>query len=150
MRRPTLLAATVLLAAPLAGCSHRSSGTFPTEPPPHGGMLLTLPGGRGFAELLVEQPPARSGKDAGRDAVIVAYFLQGDRKSPLEPAPKDVRVAVASGPQVPLTPRPHPEDPSKAGQFASGVGKYGESGALSGELHADLGGEAVDLPFAIR
>ncbi|HWE36587.1 MAG TPA: hypothetical protein VG406_08475 [Isosphaeraceae bacterium] len=151
MKRLARRATPALLIALILGCS-RSPKTFPTDPPPHGGVLLTLPGGRGFAEVLLDQPPAQSSRDAGRNSVIVAYFLQADKKTPLEPPPTGVRVAVdpGGGQQVPLSPRPHPEDPSKAGQFASAVGPYGESGALSGELRADLDGEAVALPFSIR
>jgi hypothetical protein len=139
----------VLVAALFfGGCSSGgpSSGTsLPAAP--HGGQILELPGGKGFAELFTERgAPAKGAKAAPAKTRLLAYFYQPDGSTALTPAPSGVKVhlgAAESGKDVTLTPQTTP-----AGLFASEPGQFPD--ALRGQIDLTLGGESVQAPFMFR
>jgi hypothetical protein len=116
----------------------------------HGGEIMALPGGKGFAELLIDRgQPAKgaTGKLAkAAPTRLLAYFYQSDGSTALSPAPSDVKVhlgAADQGKDVTLAPQSAP-----AGQFASEPGEFPTE--LRGELNLTLGGEPVRAPFMFR
>jgi hypothetical protein len=111
----------------------------------HGGKILPLPDGKGFAELLVERGPPSKGATTGT-ARLLAYFYQADGTSVLAPAPSDVKVHLGSadsGTDVTLSAQTTP-----AGQFASAPGQFSDE--LRGQLELTLAGEALQAPFMFR
>jgi hypothetical protein len=138
----------LLLCSGLTACGcgapgSSSSAAMPTAP--HGGNIVPLPGGKGFAELVVERGAPSKGATAGTSR-LVAYFYQPDCTTVLAPPPSDVKVHLGSadrGSDVKLTSQTTP-----AGQFASERGQYPD--ALAGELALTVGGEPVQATFSFR
>jgi hypothetical protein len=139
-------AAVLTAATALAGCM-----SWAPAPPaqvmkgPHEGTAIRLPGDKGFVELVNEPPVDSRGRNVSTS--IVAYFLQPDGRSPLSPAPSDVRFEVApearKGAQtLPLAAAPKADDPAGAARFASKPGPY-DLAALRGQLAATVGGQPV-------
>jgi hypothetical protein len=130
----------------LAGC-----GSSPTELPvaksAHGGNLVSLPSGRGFAEILVESAaPGSGGRKAQIEPRVVAYFFQPDGTSEMNPGPTEVKVKVGTGEKsavVDLSPQP-----KEAGKYASEPGTYPDG--FNGQLDAKVNGEAVQVSFVLR
>jgi hypothetical protein len=135
----------------LCGCgAPGSSSSTPGLAAKHGGNIISLPNGKGLAELLIDRGPAqkavvgKAGK--GGTARLIAYFYQPDGSAPLSPPPSDVKVHLGSadkGQDVKLTPQTSPE-----GQFASEPGQYPDE--LRGQLELSLGGQPVEVPFMFR
>ena len=131
------------------GCSatgpSAASGSMPAAS--HGGNMLQIPGGKGFAELSIERGPAGKGSST-TPSRLVAYFYQADGTSALSPPPSDVTIHLgAEGGKdvkdVKLTAETKP-----AGQFASEPGQYPDE--LRGRLAVVLAGESVEIPFMFR
>lgn len=146
--RPRLLAPLVTAAAVLAGCGSQPS----PQPPavtrgPHDGSTIRLPGEKGFVELVNE--PEVDARQRGAATSVVAYFLQADGKSPLSPAPTDVKFEVGSeakkaGQSVSLAAEPKSGDPAGAARFASRPGPFSLD-SLRGRLTATLDGQPVSV-----
>ena len=109
--------------------------------------MLTLPGSRGFAEVLIDSGATDGGKSRTQSKTrIVAYFYQPDGTSELSPGPSDVKVKVGTAEKSPvldLSPLP-----KESGMFASEPGTFPDG--FRGELDAKLSGESVQIPFTIR
>ncbi len=139
----------LLLVPALIICGCNGAATTGMSPPAaqHGGNILTLPGGKGFAEILAERSPV--GKAVAKPAAkrrLLAYFYQPDGSTALTPAPSDVKVRLGSaetGQDVKLTPQPTP-----AGLFASEPGVYPDD--LRGQIALTLGGESIQADFMFR
>jgi hypothetical protein len=104
----------------------------------HGGTLLTLPGGKGFVELVVEPATPKSAKTPG---ALAAYFLKADGTGPIDPTPTGVTFTPERGKPVKLA--------AKGDHFVSEPGPYTPGRELSGELTADIGGP-VQVPVQTR
>jgi hypothetical protein len=92
----------------LVGCGG-SPAELPVAKSAHGGHLVTLPGGKGYAEIIVEAATAGGGRKAQVKPRIVAYFFQPDGTSELSPGPTEVKVKLGTGeksPVVDLSPEP--------------------------------------------
>ncbi len=124
------------------GGSSISSGDLPA--PQHGGQMLQLPGGKGFAELFVERSTVVKGAGAGTSRLL-AYFYQTDGTSALAPPPSAVKIRLGAegGKDVTLSSQTTP-----AGQFASERAQYPD--VLRGTLEFTLAGESVQAPFSFR
>ncbi len=124
---------TAVLASAIVGCG--GGGPAPGQLPPHGGTLVPLSGAGGFAEVVRDGPR------------VVVYFLDPDWK-PLSAAPSDVRLRLqgAGKKMVDLKPVDDP-DPAKSGGLAGAVP---DTGDVSGELSAKVGGKAVTAPINAR
>lgn len=144
MRRA--FAGLVLLSAFVgSGCGVVATSETALPAAQHGGNIVALPGGKGFAELVVDRGAPAKGK-AAPPARLLAYFYQPDGSSALTPPPSDVKVhlgAADKGTDVKLTSQATP-----AGQFASEPGQYPSE--LRGELELTLGSEPVQAPFIFR
>jgi len=129
----------------LVGCGG-SPAELPVAKSAHGGHLVTLPGGKGYAEIIVEAATAGGGRKAQVKPRIVAYFFQPDGTSELSPGPTEVKVKLGTGeksPVVDLSP-----EPKEAGNYASEPGTYPEG--FNGQLDAKVNGEAVQASFVLR
>ena len=109
--------------------------------------MLTLPGDRGYAEVLIDSGATAGGKSRTQSKTrIVAYFYQPDGTNELSPSPSDVKVKVGTAEKSPvldLLP-----SPKESGMFASEPGTFPDG--FRGELDAKLSGESVQIPFTIR
>jgi hypothetical protein len=146
------------MAALAAGCdSAAQPNAVNPVSAPHRGTMIRLAEGRGFVELVNE--PEVSDRRNPEPTSIVAYFLQIDGKSPLEPVPADVDFAIQSGGtkggrtkqdsggRISLTAQPKTDDPLSATRFASKPGPYALEG-IRGTLTARIGGQVVSTNFA--
>ena len=98
-----------------------------TSAAPHRGTMIRLPEDKGFVELVNE--PEVGDRRKLESTSIVAYFLQIDGKSALDPPPADVSFSIESGAgkggrgkqnsanRIPLTAQPKPDDPLGAGRL---------------------------------
>jgi hypothetical protein len=144
------LCSIVVLSGCAGGSMSGSGGSLPA--PQHGGSIVSLPGGKGFAELLIERtaPAAPGGgvikTSAPKPARLVAYFYQPDGAAAMAPAPSDVKVRLGSadsGTDIKLTAQTTP-----AGLFASEPGQF--PAELRGQIDLTCGGEPVQAPFTFR
>jgi hypothetical protein len=139
------------------GCDSSPAPPILVAKGPHQGMVIPLSENTGFVELVNE--PEVKDRRSNEPTSIVAYYLQPDAKSALDPVPSDVKFAIDTGaggrggrgrpstPQsIPLNPEPKSEDPAGAGRFASKPGPYLLS-ALRGTLSAKLRGQPVSVVF---
>ena len=133
----------------LCGCNGGATPRTGTPLPAaqHGGHILSLPGGKGFAEILTERgAPAKGAATKAAKTRLLAYFYQPDGSTALSPAPSDVKVtlgAAETGRDVKLTPQTTP-----AGLFASEPGEFPDD--LRGHIDLTLGGEPVKAEFMFR
>jgi hypothetical protein len=139
------LAIVVLLCA-IAGCGG-SSKQLPVAKSAHGGTLVTLPDGQGFAEVLVDSAAVdKPGAKPQFKPRIVAYFFGSDGISEMSPGPTDVKIKIGmreDGRIVDLA-----QEPKETGKYASAFGEYPEG--FAGQLEASLNGKAVQVPVRIR
>lgn len=161
MRRPTPLGLTFSLLLIGSGCGGGGASALVvpqgTTNGPHGGIALPIPGEKGYAEILVERDSRVSkGKQSKASALspkIAIYFLGTDLKAPLSPLPTDVSVKTVAptgdSSTATLSLDPIADDATSAGRYISPSGDYGYD-ELSGEITANVEGQAVTLPFAFR
>jgi hypothetical protein len=139
-----LLGLLIVPAGLLVGCGdNTATGGAPS--PPHGGIMAAVPGGKGYAELIVG-PAAGAKKGQQVKSQITAYFYQSDGATEMSPAPTDVKIKVgtaAGSPTFALTPQP-----KEQGKFASEPADIPEG--FRGQLEATINGAPVQLPYAIR
>jgi hypothetical protein len=142
----------------LVGCDRSQPAISVALPSaPHHGTMIPLAEGKGFVELVNE--PEVSDRRHPEPTSIVAYFLQADGKTPLDPAPADVAFAIetggakggrgkqASGDRIPLTAQPRSEDLQGAGRFASKPGPFNLE-STRGTLTARIGSQEITSKFA--
>src|SRR5947207_4391808 len=73
-----------------AGCGGGSLTSNPGTPPPHGGDLIILPGGRGYVEVVKKASASGKGPVTGEAAF---YFLK-DMATPFAPPPRSGTLTV--------------------------------------------------------
>jgi len=135
----------IVPACLLAGCGG-SPKELPVAKSAHGGNLVSLPGDRGFVEILVESGAAGGGRKAQVKPRIIAYFFQPDGTTEMSPGPTEVKVKVGTGEKsavVDLSPQP-----KEAGKYASEPGTYPDG--FNGQLDGKVNGEAVQVSFTLR
>jgi hypothetical protein len=147
--RTIVRAIVVVTGAALAGCS-----SDPPAPPagvtrgPHQGTTIRLPEDKGFVELVNE--PEVSGRGRNETTALVAYFLNSDAKSPLSPAPTDVKFELSvpgkKAQPVALAAEPKADDPAGAARFASKSGPYNLA-EVRGSLSATVAGQSVSVAY---
>jgi hypothetical protein len=139
---------TLLLTLPvlwLQGCGSSTPTTGPNVAAVHGGNLLTLPGGKGYVEFLVEPG---EGTAKTKKSKAVAYFLKVDSSGPLDPAPSDVTFTPEGGSSVTLK---SDGGVLKSGRYASDAGLALAAGRdVTGELSANVGGDVVRVAILAR
>jgi hypothetical protein len=133
----TRAGALVLVAMLAGGCG--GSPTMSSGPaPPHQGHLITLPGGKGYVEVVKKD--AASTK-AALTAEESFYFLK-EGATPLSPAPSGgiftvgtKTVTLQSEGDALITPNGPPLLPK---------------GGLDGVLAVELNGQAIKIPVGVR
>jgi hypothetical protein len=156
--RISLRAVTPAVVSVLLGCdSSTPRANVATVAAPHHGTMIPLPDDRGFVELINE--PEVGDRRNPQPTSIVAYYLQADGKSPLNPAPANVNFGIdmgggkgargkqGSAQSVPLNAEPKADDPAGASRYASKPGPY-DLTAIRGALSATIGGQEISVPFA--
>lgn len=128
--------------APLPGYSSEAVG-------PHGGILVPLPGDKGFGEV-VSKPLPKAKARARADAVLAVYFLAPDKSAALNPAPSDAALKMkmpgGDSVDVALKPQPDAKDPAGASLFASEPGLYAMD-QMFGDLTVTVDGAPNTIPF---
>jgi hypothetical protein len=128
------------------GCGSGTPPAGPNVAATHGGNLLTLPGGKGFVEFVVEGPATKAEKNP--KSQVIVYFLKADGSGPLDTTPSDVSFTPEGGSSISLKPAP---DASKTGRFESDPGQSLAAGReVSGELSASVAGESVKVSIVAR
>ncbi len=132
--RATLLWGTI---AAVSGCG--GTGALDGGPkPPHDGELITLPGGKGYVEVVTKK--AASPKTP-LDGELSFYFLK-DASTPLSPAPSTGTLKVGKS-EVKL------ESQGDALVTPKGPPLL-QKGNLDGLLKVDLDGQTVNIPLGVR
>ena len=115
--------------------STSDSGT----PPPHGGNLVRVPGGKGFVEVV--QTKAGSAK-APMTGEVTFYLLKEDGTTPMSPAPSAGTLTVGKK-KIKL-------EVSGDGLASPNGPPIFPKGGLDGELSVDLDGKPVSIPLGVR
>lgn len=140
-------AVVIVLAGAIAGCGTGSPRELPVAKSAHGGTMVTLPGDKGFAEVLVDsEAPTERGRKAQVKSKLVAYFYQPDGTSALSPGPSDVTIKVGMGEEgrvVALA-----KESGDGSKYASAAGEYPDG--FAGQLRASLDGQALEVPLRVR
>jgi hypothetical protein len=135
------------LAYAVAGCGGSAPKELPVAKSAHGGTMVPLPNGQGFAEILVDSTQVGvSGGKAQFKPKIIAYFFESDGTSAMKSGATDVKIKIGTGENgrvVDLA-----AEPREAGKFASMAGEYPEG--FAGQLAANLNGEAVEVAVRVR
>jgi hypothetical protein len=151
MRSAAYLLSCLLLCG-LPGCAPSPSSQSNGPAASHGGTLISLPGGKGFVEIMTEESGGLGGGARQQRATqIVAYFYQNDGSTEMSPPPTDVTVKVGTAdnsPVVSLSPSAKAGEPKKSAKFASQPGPFREG--FQGQLSAKINGEPVEAKFLIR
>jgi hypothetical protein len=140
MRIAVSMILAVVLACPLGGCGGASPAAVPGAK--NGGAMVPLPEKRGFVEIRVDGGGGRGGRGKAEARTIVVYFYGPDGSTELSPAPTGVRLKIGNDPAVPLAPG------ASDGGFASKPGDFPDG--FRGTLAAQVGGQAIETPVAIR
>jgi hypothetical protein len=135
-------AASVLLAGLLMGCGGGTPKTLPTTAPPHGGSILNLPDGAGFAEVVVNS--LKKGETTKSEFSV--YFLGPDRTTALAPAPTSATLTLST-PRGERTVELKPFNDALISPPAESV-LMGHN--LDGTLNVEIGGKPVSIPMAGR
>jgi hypothetical protein len=131
-------AGCLLLTGMLTGCGGAPSTSSPGTPPPHGGSLIVLPGGKGYVEVV--RAAAASGK-APMTNEATFYFLK-DMASPYSPAPRSGILTIGKK-KVAL-------DPGGDGLVTPSGPSLFAKGDLDGILSVELEGKTINIPLGIR
>lgn len=127
------------------GCQQSALVSSSAEGPPHGGYLITLPDGKGYAEL-VNKAASQPAGARRPSSTITVYFLQSDLKTPMSPAPTNVSLGIEGSAGTQNVALSHADEAT----FSSKPGQYGGGQELSGTLSATVGGTSITTPFMIR
>jgi hypothetical protein len=145
-----LSAATLTVVCLISGCDSSTAPSPVVVLGPHHGTTIRLADDKGFVELTNE--PEVKDRRSKEPTSIVAYYLQTDTKSPLDPPPTDVNFVIQGTPKngsqtVPMAAETKADDPAGPARFASKPGPYPLS-AIRGTLNAKLGGQEISTSFA--
>jgi hypothetical protein len=146
LMRHALLFLSLVPAGICPGCGGPHTSTLPPSSPLHGGILITLPEGQGYVELLNDK---RERKGYAFQTDIVAFLLQPDQKTALSGKPSRVSVKLDTprGPAtIDLAPKPDPADPAASAKYASELGPY-ELNQRGGEVTVAIDGKTLTAPF---
>jgi hypothetical protein len=133
-------AAGLVLLGILTGCGGGPPSTSNAgPPPPHQGNLTTLPGGKGYVEVVQKKAASPTTPLTGE---VSFYFLKDDGSTPFAPAPSTGTLTVgkkkitleAQGDGL-ATPNGPPIFPK---------------GGVDGELSVELDGKPVTIPLGVR
>jgi len=134
--------AACLAVAALVGCG-RSEPVLPQPKAPHGGTVVTLPGGLGNAEFVREDVPGTP-----LQTKLFIYFINSDGK-PIAAAPTTATLKLKERRTTPVSFKLSPAaDPATVGALASAP--FTINGDIAGELTATVGGKPVTVSVNVR
>ncbi|CAN5790835.1 hypothetical protein BH23PLA1_BH23PLA1_28000 [soil metagenome] len=145
-KRTGALALAIALGLLVTGCGSGGTGgagtvggEYASVDGPHGGRAFTLPGERGYVEVVPES-------GTSPDRKLVAYFLGPDLSTPLQ---------GASGVSAELEPEFDPPRTVSLTEAAPGTFETPPVRELSGDmltgtLTGTIGGESFSVPFALQ
>jgi hypothetical protein len=132
--RAILLSVTMVAVGGCGGTGALDGGSKP----PHDGELITIPGGKGYVEVITKKA---SSPKTPLDGELTFYFLK-DASTPRSPAPSTgtlkvgkSEVTLASQGDALVTPKGPP---------------LLQKGTLDGRLKVDLDGQTVNIPLGVR
>jgi hypothetical protein len=123
----------------LSGCGGGAPSTSDSgPPPPHKGSLITIPGGKGFVEVVKKDVSGNSPVSAE----VSFYFLKDDGSTPYSPSPGAGTLTVGK---------------KKVDLKAEGDGLVTPNGppllpkgGMDGTLSVDLDGKSINIPLGVR
>ena len=123
----------------ILGCESENPTSNPGTPPPHGGNLVNLAGGKGFVEI-VHKPT--TDKKANVSEEVSFYFLK-TMETPYSPAPTSGTFDVKKKKKVTLL--------AQGGALVTPPGPALCPGReVDGELTVELNGESIRIPLGVR
>ncbi len=139
-RLPTL--SLVLAAGLIAGCGGNNgalSTSNPGKPTPHGGSVVSLPGGKGYVEIVKKADVPKEGNVIGE----LQFFFLKDDFSTEEKAPTSGSLKVTKGQNITLL--------VKEGGLSTPSGPALFAGKdPDGTLTAEIDGKTVIVPLGLR
>ncbi len=133
-------AAGLVLLVTLSGCGGGPPSTSnPGPPPPHQGNRTSLPGGKGYVEVVQKKATSPTTPLTGE---VSFYFLKEDGSTPFSPAPTSGTLTVGKK-KVSL--RPEGE-----GLATPNGPPLFPKGGVDGELSVELDGQSVTIPLGVR
>jgi hypothetical protein len=129
-----------LLLGILIGCGGGPPSTSNTgTPPPHGGNLMKLPGGKEYVEVVQKAASSPSSPLTGE---LTFYFLKEDGTTPISPAPSTGTLEVG---KKAITLKPEGD-----GLATPNGPPLFPKGGMDGILSVDLDGKPVKVPLGVR
>jgi hypothetical protein len=126
----------LIMSILFAGCGSPLLST-PGLPPPHGGNVINLPGGKGFVEVVKKDIGTSKASVAGE---VYFYFLK-DINTPLSPAPSSGSLTVGKR-KVPL-------NVESEGLVTPTGPPLFPKGDPDGTLTVELDGRTVNVPLGV-
>jgi hypothetical protein len=130
----------LIFLALFTGCGGDPTSTSnPGKPPPHGGTLIALPGGKGLIEVV--RRPSEAGK--GVLSSEISFYFYEDAYTPYSPAPTSGTLTVNKNKKIALK--------AEADALVSPTGPPLFSGGdFDGSLTVELDGKVKTIPLGIR
>jgi hypothetical protein len=142
--RPISLMLVLFASGMIVGCAESPSSVM-VKPPAGGGVMIRLPGNRGFVTIKTESPAAtQASKKKITTRIVVASFFQADGSTPMSPAPTDVVLKLGTAENA--TTVALAADSQEPNRFASSPGQYPQG--FQGSVHLKIGGEDVEESFS--
>jgi hypothetical protein len=139
MSRIARAGCTLLLGA-VIGCGGGPPSTAnPGTPPPHGGKLVKLPGGKEYIEVIQKTPASATTPMTGE---LTFYFLKEDGVTPISPAPSTGTLEAG---KKTITLKPDGD-----GLATPNGPPLFPKGGLDGILTVDLDGKPMKVPLGVR
>jgi hypothetical protein len=133
-------AAALVLLGILSGCGGGTPSTSNAgPPPPHQGNLKTLPGGKGYVEVVQKTATSPTTSLTGE---VSFYFLKEDGTTPFTPAPTSGTLTVGKKKVALQIEGDGLATPSGAPLFPKG--------GVDGVLSVELDGKPVTIPLGVR
>jgi hypothetical protein len=128
-----------VLLGTFAGCGGNALSTSnPGDPPPHGGNLIVLPGGKGYVEVVRKETSSGNSPIAGE----ASFYVFKDMYTSYSPAPSvgtltlgKKKITLKAEGEALVTPFGPP-------LFAKGD--------VDGTLSIELDGKATNIPLGVR
>jgi len=129
-----------LVVGMLSGCGGGPPSTSNAgPPPPHSGNLKTMPGGKGYVEIVKKDAPSSTAPMTGE---VSFYFLKEDGATPYSPAPSTGTLTVGKK-KVTL-------QPAGDGLATPNGPPLFAKGDVDGNLSVELDGKPVTIPLGVR
>jgi hypothetical protein len=128
----------VLAALLAAGCGGQGATSDPGPPTPHGGELISLPGGKGFVEVV-----KKAGSTSKAPSIAeVSFYFHKTMTTPYSPAPTSGSLTIGKKTISLQSSGDALVTPSAAAPLMKGD--------LDGVLSVELDGKPTAIPLGVR